>query len=338
MRIVKCSDCGRLIHYDKTCLFCGSSSENPEVSQAVVHENAQSAFKMAEMFVAQGQFEDALESLGEVFVWSPNSSEAHWLRLLARSSCKNDRELFLGGVSVSELPDYDAAIRFASDDEKMVYSSVGDACAALKSTLMRMIRSRNSMVMQKLNIADTLSAMQGFISEKRKVLLSTWQELRKCEQELKLLENEGEYYIHECRENTEYVRSRSMNIRRSLENTSELEKKQFFKYKIQLGGLKSVADGAKEEYYRLKSSHPSVPAFTELSQKRDKLKDALYAQLEEVKAYEKEIEALISQINSEKEYGKKLLEMAQSVHYGQVKDKLGQKNYERAVQYVLTQK
>ena len=336
MRIVRCSGCNRLIHMDKVCFFCASESAGAAVSQAEVHENARDSFALAENLAAQGRFDEAETALCEVMKWSPNSPEVHWLRLLVRAKCRNDRELLFSGTGIAKSPDYETALRYASDDEKQVYEAVESACAALNKTLVDMIKSRNDRIIEKLRLDNTLAQIQQFILEKRSALLAAWQELRKCEQELKLLENEGLYYIHECKNNMQSVRDESAEIRSSLENTPELGRKQYFLYKAKLESLKKTADIAKDEYYRLKSQHPSVASFAELCKKRGEIKSAIDLTLDEVKKYEKSIEAVIADMNAKKREGNILLEQAQAGNYEQVKIALGQNNFDRAVQYALS--
>lgn len=337
MKIVRCLNCGRLVHEEKLCFFCGSSLSGEAVSSAEVHENAQTSFSLAGSLVTQGRFDEALAALDEVMKWSPNCSEVHWLRLLARNGCKNDRELFYSGVCVIGTPDHETALRYASEEEKQVYTSVGNCCAALRKTLLDMIGSRNKAVIERLDLTETLSQLRKFISEKQITLISTWQELRKCEQELKLLENEGEYCIHECVINTQAVRDASMQIRQSLENTGEINREQYFRYKHKLESLQKTADAAKDEYYRLKTQHPSVAAFAELCRKRGELKAAIDRILEEIKEYENKTEAFISRINSAEEDCRMLLRTAEDGNYRQVISLLGQNNFDRAVKYALSQ-
>lgn len=337
MKIVRCSSCRRLVHEESLCLFCGNRSSGESVSSAAVHENAQTSFSLAESLVLQGRFDEALATLDEVMKWSPNCSEVHWLRLLARNRCKNDRELFFSGVCVIGTPDHETALRYASEEERQVYTSVGNSCAALRKTLLDMIRSRNKAVIEKLDLTETLSQMRKFIGEKQTTLLSSWQELRKCEQELKLLENEGEYFIHECKTNTQAVRDMSTQIRQSLENTGEIDREQYFRYKLKLESLQKTADAAKDEYYRLRAQHPSVAAFAELCQRRSALRSAIGSMLEEIKEYEQKTEAVISQINSAEEDCRMLLQTAEEGNYRQVISLLGQNNFDRAVKYALSQ-
>lgn len=337
MKIVRCLNCGRLVHKDAVCLFCGNITFSEPVSSEKIHENAQTSFSLAGSLMVQGRFNEALAAIDEVMKWSPNCSEVHWLRLLSRNGCKNDRELFYSGVCVIGTPDHETAVRYASEEEKQVYTSVGNSCAALRKTLLDMIRSRNKAVIEKLDLSETLSQLRQFITEKQNTLLSSWQELRKCEQELKLLENEVEYFIHECKVNTQAVLDSSMMIRQSLENTSEMDREQYFMYKIKLESLQKTADAAKNEYYRLRSQHPSVAAFAELCHKRSELKSTIDLTLEEIKEYENITEAAILQMNSTEEECRKLIQTVEEGNYRQVISILGQNNFDRAVKYALSQ-
>lgn len=336
MTIARCSQCKRLIHLDRVCFFCGNDKESEQVSVAQVHNNAAASFAEAEEFLAGGQFEKAEAAIGEVMKWSANSSEAHWLRLLMRAKCRNDKELFLSGSDIEGTPDYETALRYASEEEKQVYISVGKACSSLKKTLSDMIKSRNVRAIDELNLHETLQWLQRFVEEKRAKLLSAWQELRKCEQELKLLETEGTIFIHECRNNMQSVCSDASELRENLENTSEMGRKEYLLYKTKLDSLKKTADSAKEEYYRLSSQHPSLGAFTELCKKRDELKNIIGVTLNEVRNYEKDIERIISELNAKKKEANMLLEIAEAGNYEQVRTALGQRNFDRAVKYALS--
>ena len=336
MRIVKCAHCGRLVHGEKVCFFCGNEPGGAVISEAEVHENAREPFASAQALVAQGSFDEAEAALCEVMKWSPNSPEVHWLRLLARSRCRNDRELFFSGTGIAESPDYETAQRYASQDEKQVYSEIENASSALKKTLADMISRRNAAIIEKLKLPEVLSTTHTAIGEKQNRLLSLWQELRKCEQELKLNEIEGLYYIHECRCNMVSARDEAAKIRSDLENTAEMGRKEYFTYKLKLESLKRTAEAAKDEFYRLKSQHPSVAASAELMKKRDSLKSAIDAELAEVKKYEQKIQAVISDMNTKKRDGNILLEQARAGSYEQIKGVIGQSNFDRAVQYALS--
>ncbi len=336
MNIVKCSQCRRLIHMSGVCFFCGSIKDSPVVSSAEVHENAAAHFALAEAAVSQGRFAEAKKALIEVMRWSATSSEVHWLRLLAEAGCKNDRELFLSGIDISGAPDCETALRYASEEEKQVYSAVINASSALKTTLINMINSRNAKLTADMQPEETLRQMKAFVGEKTSYLLAAWQELRKCEQEMKLLENEGLIYIHESRHNMQSIRDEASTLRQSLENTEELSRKEFLMYKAKLEGMKKTAESAKEEYYRLKSQHPSVKSFDELCQKRSGIKAQIDSTLAEIRQYETEIEALIENLNAKKRDGNILLEMAEAGNYKQVINALGQSNFDRAVHYALS--
>lgn len=336
MTIVRCSKCNRLIHRDMFCFFCGDDSEGEHISDAQVHNNAADSFAVAEEMLTLGLFEKAESALAEVMKWSANSSEAHWLRLLLRAKCRNDTELFYSGLDIEGTPDYETALRYASDYEKQVYTSVGKACSSLKKTLSEMIKSRNIRTIEELNLHDTLNGLQRFIEEKRAKLLSAWQELRKCEQELKLLESEGTIFIHECRNNMQSICDDASELRENLENTSEMGRKEYLLYKTKIEGLRKTANAAKDEYYRLSSQHPSLGNFSELCKKREELKSIIAALLDEVKNYEKSIERVISELNSKKKEANMLMEIAEAGNYEQVKAALGQRNFDRAVKYALS--
>lgn len=338
MRIIVCSKCGRLIHADKLCFFCGNTEGGSPASESAVHENAQNSFALAEMMLLQGQFDEAQQTIAEVMEWSANCSEVHWLRMLARARCRSDRELFFSGASLDENPDYETALRYAGEEEKTAYLTVGNACAAFRKTLVEMVNSRNSMVIEKLSLSEELNALRSFISQKRTSILSKWQELRKCEQELRLLENEGMYFVRECRRNMEDVCEAAGDIRGEFENISEIDRKQFFTQKVKLEGLKRAANTAKEEYYRLKEEHPSIAAFAELNEKRGEIAAAINSELSEIKEYEKKIEGIIAQINAAKQEGEALLESANAGKYEPIRAALGQANYERAARYALSLK
>ncbi|MGN0649029.1 MAG: hypothetical protein ACI4KM_01215 [Oscillospiraceae bacterium] len=336
MRIVKCAHCNRLVHSDNVCFFCGNETGGETVCEAEVHENARESFAAADALVAQGSFAEAETELCEVMKWSPNSPEVHWLRLLARAKCKNDRELFFSGISIAETPDYETAQRYAGETEKQVYTAVEAAASALKKAVVEAVTKRNAALIDKLGLPAVLSETKRIIGEKRSRLLSLWQELRKCEQELKLLELEGQYYIYECRNNMHSARDESARIRSDLENTAEMGRKEYFTYKVKLESLKKTAEAAKEEFYRLKSQHPSVAAAAELIKKRDSLKSAIDSELAEVKRYEQRIQAVISDMNAVRREGNVLLETAQAGGYEQVKSVIGQSNFDCAVKHALS--
>lgn len=338
MTIVKCKNCGRLIHYSSKCFLCGSTEGFVRMSDAKVHENAENAFLTAQKLISAGRFAEGEAAVSEVLKWSPNSSEAHWLRLLARAGCRNDGELVMNGVCLDDMSDFDTSCMFANDAEKHVYKTVGAVSANLRAALRNMIKAKYLSDKNRLDISGKLNELDGFIRPKRAALMDAWGRLRQYEQQLKLLESEGAIHIAEHRRTLLDARASAAKIRSEIENKPEITEKEYFSYKTNIEMISGMSIASVNNIEKLRAEHPSVASAADITAKRDELEHSIAAMMAEIKKYEQQTEALIAQICSVNAAEEKLLGLADEGNYTELKQVLGENNFERAVQYACAGK
>lgn len=338
MTIVKCTKCGRMIHYAAKCFFCGAADGFSRISDAQVHENAQKAFVAAQKLITQGRFAEGETACTEVMRWSPNSAEAHWLRLLARSGCRSDGELLLSGVSITEMSDYGAACMSGSDAEKEVYLNVGRAHARLRETLSSMVSSKCAAMKKRLEIPQRLSELQQKVAEKRSAMTSAWISLQQYEQQLKQLECGCRMQLHEYRQALSDAQMAAMGIRADIENKDEISENEHFTYKTDLEAISAMSIDVADELEKISAQHPVKNAGAELIAKRDERKMFIEAQLKELKAFEQKTQAFIAEIKAIDAQKEALDAMINSGDHAKLREVLGDANFDRAVQYACAAK
>lgn len=124
MMVCKCKFCGNFIHIERDnapkCIYCDSAIE-VEYS----NEDTYVEMRINECENALGSIR-ALELYDECIESFPNIGRLYWGRMLARHSCKIDRQLLSHGVNFREDPDYILACHFATDEERSCYEKLAN--------------------------------------------------------------------------------------------------------------------------------------------------------------------------------------------------------------------
>ena len=82
--------------------------------------------KRAFLFLEQGDFHSASQYFERVLDQNPEDSECYWGKLLAKFECSNEEKLESVASPISELKDFQMAMRFATDEQKEKYQRYSD--------------------------------------------------------------------------------------------------------------------------------------------------------------------------------------------------------------------
>lgn len=147
MMVCKCNSCGNYIHIEKgneqKCIYCDSPIEIEEMN-----DDTYVGMRIGECEKELGNLK-ALELYDECIEKFPNVSRLYWGRMLARHSCKIDRQLLSHGINFLKDPDYMLACYFATDEERSCYEKLANCRDWMLSLILsELVLSEKSQIRQ----------------------------------------------------------------------------------------------------------------------------------------------------------------------------------------------
>lgn len=133
-----CPQCGGKINIDNEyefgfCSYCGTKIilKNNEVviNLSVSQENPvtkESLFERAEIFLADENYSEAEEYFNRVLDIDPKFSKAYWGLLKSKLNVSTDGELIEKRKNIKGFAEYENAVKFGSDEEKIAYEKISD--------------------------------------------------------------------------------------------------------------------------------------------------------------------------------------------------------------------
>lgn len=325
MIIVKCEECGELIHKADRCFSCGNTKGFKKIlSSSIVHENVHDEFDNLENLVRIGKFEDAIKLSRLVLEWMSSCSDVFWLRVLAKNHCTTDEELIRKGFSVADSADFHNAIVFADDDQKKAYSLVATKIEAAKESLRRTVIEHEYAEKTGTAIMQHQAEFPIKVNKKRKKLFELWLELDALEHEIHALENDCMLLVHEHKEVLESANSAAWSLKAKTYKLEQCTAEDLHKYQIQFGDLLHQSEQAKSSIDSMKKQHPWITTYNELIQKRDSLVNHIINELSSLKSYENRVQSTVSEIERIEMRHKSALSSIESFHFTDIRSLLGE--------------
>ena len=177
MNTVICNKCDNHIQVlgesQSTCIFCGNdiaANKTEDTFFSICVSECEKALLESKYSVAIELYDKYVERF-------PNSSQLYWGRMLARNHCKNDSELIIRGINVSEDPDFVLALHFSSSEEKTYYTKIETIRKSIASEIEKALEKNEKKQKLDTNIVqiqkETLSeikSLQDKLAEKTKIL------------------------------------------------------------------------------------------------------------------------------------------------------------------------
>lgn len=228
MMVCKCNSCGNYIHIERDttpkCMYCDSL-----VNADYNAEETYVEMRINECENALGSLK-ALELYDECIERFPNISRLYWGRMLARHSCKIDKQLLSHGVNFNEDPDYLLACHFATDQERLCYERLADC--------------RNSMMLAILTELVINEKEQIRQTNIKKIQTDTASELERLRESLELRLSELDFVEKQVRDLQADCMVGVMSNRKAINYTVD----GIDKYKSQINAQKEIEN---DDYRKL---------------------------------------------------------------------------------------
>lgn len=336
MKILKCSKCGNVIHAFKNCLFCGNQSDFVTLEETRVHPNAQDDYVSVQEMVAKGDFISAEPTIDRIIRWSPSISEVRWLKLLIKNKCKNDIELLCKGFCADENAEYNAAIVFANETQKAVYSSIGDVDESIKIHLKKNADDFTSQVIIGLKIPQKRKEMQNFFMSKSTSLISKWEKIQQLEEMLKRYESDRRILTQEFIESALFVQKYMFAEKIEIDQQNEMFPD---KYKIFAARFEAISNSSDHNSFDLikqfKNNNQYVTEAESLTQQRQAIEAEIADEIRELHRYECELEELIRTVEQLSERCEAVKDEVNAGNYSPAHEFLGDQLFTRVLKTVL---
>ncbi|GFI04175.1 hypothetical protein IMSAGC005_03027 [Lachnospiraceae bacterium] len=234
MIVYKCNTCGNYVHvgkgYETKCIYCDSSIEVEEIS-----DDTYVGMCISECENALGSTH-ALEMYDNCIQKFPNISKLYWGRMLARHSCKVDKQLLSRGVYFLEDADYLLACHFATDEERACYEKLANCRATMMSFILSDLELSQKNQIRQTNIESIQAETASEIEKLKAELEQRMSELDYIEKQIRdskadcmvtVISNRGaiDYTVNSIDKYKQYINSQKEIEDDEYKNTSiELEK------------------------------------------------------------------------------------------------------------------
>lgn len=335
MKILKCLKCGNVIHEFDNCLFCGNQSDFLTLEEPKVHPNAQNDYILAQEMVAKGDFISAEVAIDSVIRWSPSISEVRWLRFLIKNKCRSDVELLCRGFSADENADYGAAIAFANETQKAVYSSFCSVVESMKSYLTKTAEVFTSQAIIALEIPKRRKEMQFFFTNKRRSLITKWGKVQQLEEMLKRYESDGQILSQEFIEYVKYAKKNMLDEKDEIDHKKEIYSDEYKVLVARFDAISNSSDDALHIIEQFEKNNQYVVAATSLIQQRRVIEDEIADEIRELHKYERDLDELIRTVERLNDRCETVKGAIKAGNYTPAHELLGDQLFARVLKSVL---
>lgn len=294
MKIMKCNNCGKLLHITDKCYHCGSVSDFEEIKKPIIHENVEKEYACMQAYLIEKKYEDAISLSHKIIQWMPDFSGVFWMRVLAKNKCSTDSELIQKGFSFYDSADFYNAIKFGDEYEKRVYQDVKSEIEELKKEyLSRLLLNLNKEILGT-NILRVNEKMSFEIEQYRNKLFDLWTELEKTEQKLYIIEMKSQLLVQEYKNTLETAHSSSVSIKNQTYQMQECTEDELYSYQVKIDGVLYQSEQAREAIENMKENHSLVTEFNKLVSERNQQIGQIENELSELRQYEQSVQSIIS--------------------------------------------
>lgn len=297
MKIVKCSQCGKYMHLEDQCLYCGNTNGFDEIDTPHIHENVFSEYLQAETLVKNRKFEEARLLSDKVIEWMPNLAGIFWIRLLAKKKCASTIELLGKGFNCEDDADFCNALKFSDSVEHKVYLDIKNLMITAREVLKEAVLNHKFDCVLKTNVLQIKKSMKNEIDARKEKLLSLWDDLEDIEHNLYALEMDCKLLAKEYRETLDKSERAASYIKTETYRLEQCKEEDFLKYRMRIENINQQSEQAKADLESIKKKHLWVHSFNELVKKRDDQVHLISAEIFSLKSYEKTIQQTLNEID-----------------------------------------
>lgn len=320
MIVCKCNFCGNYIHIERDttlkCMYCDSpvdteyDSEESYVEMRINEcENALGSSKAVELY------DECIERF-------PNISRLYWGRMLARHSCKVDKQLLSHGVNFNEDSDYILACHFATDEERLCYEKLANCRDRMMSAiLMELVMNEKEQIRQtgiKQAQADTASE----IEKMRADLELKISELDFIEKQVRNLQTDCMVGVISNRKAIDYTVDSIDKYKSQINDKKEIENDDYKKISIEIGKLFYICQRANNDIKNTQHID-EYHALQQLKQDQTVAQRNVEAIISKIEEVDESMRNIISKVAVIKDKHKKASDAAKNTGFAEASSLLG---------------
>lgn len=312
MMVCKCNSCGNYIHIESgneaKCIYCNSPIEIEVISDDTYME-----MRIRECEKELGNIK-ALEMYDECIEKFPNVSRLYWGRLLARHSCKVDRQLLSHGVNFKEDPDYRLVCHFATDEERSCYEKLAYCRDWMLSVILSELALSETNQIRQTGIENTQIETASEIEALRADLDQKMAELDFIERQIRDLHTDCMVNVISNRKAIDYTVDGIDKYKTQINSQKEIENDEYKKLSVELEKLMYICGKANTDIKNTQHSD-SYKSLQQLQQDQvvaQRNVDDVISQIEEV---DERMRNIISKVVVIKDKHKKASDMARNIGF-----------------------
>lgn len=320
MMVCKCNYCGNYIHIkrgnEQKCIYCDSSIEIEEIN-----DDTYVGMRIGECEKELGNFK-ALEMYDECIEKFPNVSRLYWGRMLARHSCKIDRQLLSQGINFLEDPDYMLACHFATDEERACYEKLANCRAWMLSVILSELAMNEKSQIRQTGIENVQTETASEIKKLSAELDHKMAELDFIEKQIRDLQTDCMVNVISNRSAIDYTVDSIDKYKTQINSQKEIENDEYKKLSVELEKLLYICGRANTDIKNTQHSD-NYKSLQQLQQDQvvaQRNVDDVISQIEEV---DEQMRNIISKVAVIRDKHKKASDMAKSTSFADASSLLG---------------
>lgn len=320
MMVCKCNSCENFIHIERgneqKCIYCDSP-----IDIEVIDDDTYMGMRIVECEKELGNLK-ALEMYDECIEKFPNVSRLYWGRMLARHSCKIDKQLLSYGVNFKEDPDYILACHFATDEERSCYEKLA-LCRdwMLSVILSELVLSEKSKIRQT-GIENVQAETSLEIEKLRAELAQKMVELDFIEKQIRDMQIDCMVGVISNRKAIDYTVDGIDKYKTQINSQKEIENDEYKKFSVELEKLFYICERANADIKNTQhlDNYKSLQQLQQDQVIARRNVDDVISQIDEV---DEQMRNIISKVNVIRDKHKKASDMARNTSFAAASSLLG---------------
>jgi hypothetical protein len=276
-------------------------------------------------FISESRYDNALSLIDELMELAPGpevgeivprSGEIYWRRLLANSKCKNDLELLCKGRLLHNNEIYEAAVRYASENEKPVYEFVKNTEDLIVELLEKALAKKEIEDKNNKNPKKLLEEYKQKLGAAEKLAQENVKRLEEIEKSIHEQVIDCTAVVGEYKHTLNDILTNARGVGDSYKSDITYEEKVGLEKQLDTIIAKSEAEFG--QLGKIKDTHLAFREYSEMVNKQKTIISEVNRNIDDIKGIRFDIRALISSIE-------KIAE-----DYGKAQESLNNGNYELA--------
>lgn len=290
--------CGRYVHKEGKCFYCGNTDNFEEIEKSSIKENVIAEYNQLDTLLKDRRFDEVIALSYRIIDWMPNCAGIFWIRLLAKNKCISTLELISKGFSCEKDSDFYNALRYSHGQEQSAYLDIQNTMSIIKNNLEHEIVSHERECKLKTDVIRIKESIQGEINSRSKKLFDLWLELEKIERNLYELEMDCRLLVKEYQIELGEAAKIAYSIDAEVSNLEECSEKALQEFQVKLESALKQSEMARESIETTVKQHIWVKKFVDLVSQRDRQIQFIISELSALRKYENSIQQTLNDINN----------------------------------------